>query len=314
MMSESPENLTAILQLLLTRGIGPKSLHKIMLRLEAMHTSPADLVNRPASEISRQFGLRLDLAEQVAGCKDESLHLFEKLAQEEVQILPSSSDDYPVSLRTILKDSAPPVLFVRGNRRLLSGPTVGFCGARNASDRGLSVANLLSELLGQHGFNVASGYAAGVDLAAHKSALESGGTTTFVLSEGILRFKPKPEIAHLLSDQNFVVISQFLPQIPWEAHYAMQRNSTILGLSRGMVLVESGLSGGTFAAGEECLKLGVPLFVVDYATPPSSAEGNSYFLGKGAIPLRNGRTSFDTLIEALREDTKPPDQLKLSFG
>ena len=35
---------------------------------------------------------------------------------------------------------------------------------------------------------VISGYAAGTDLAAHKSALENGGNTVFVLAEGILRY------------------------------------------------------------------------------------------------------------------------------
>lgn len=53
-----------------------------------------------------------------------------------------------------------------------------------------------------------------------------------------------------------------------------------------MILVESGKSGGTFSAGEETLKLSLPLFVIDYEKPEVSAEANPYFISRGGVPIQ----------------------------
>jgi predicted Rossmann fold nucleotide-binding protein DprA/Smf involved in DNA uptake len=66
----------------------------------------------------------------------------------------------------------------------------------------------------------------------------------------------------------------------------MQRNQTICALSKAVVLIESGLDGGTFEAGKSALSLGLPLFVIDFENPPDSAEGNQYFLTRGGVGLR----------------------------
>ena len=158
--------------------------------------------------------------------------------------------------------------------------------------------------LSRHGINVVSGYAQGVDLAAHKAALESGGTTTFVLAEGILKFKLKQEIKDLITDENYVVISQFLPKLTWLTRNAMQRNKTICGLSNAVVIIESGLAGGTFEAGKAALELKRPLFVLEYAHPPVSAEGNIYFIRRGAKTLRkrNGHPYLEELLHVVEND------------
>lgn len=54
----------------------------------------------------------------------------------------------------------------------------------------------------------------------------------------------------------------------------MKRNLVIIGLSNAMILVESGERGGTFAAGEDTLKVNLPLFVIDFEKPEVSAKAN----------------------------------------
>jgi predicted Rossmann fold nucleotide-binding protein DprA/Smf involved in DNA uptake len=146
-----------------------------------------------------------------------------------------------------------------------------------------------ASLLGARGVNVVSGYAAGVDLAAHRAALEAGGVTTVVLAEGIVHFRAKREIKGLLGDDNYVVVSEYSPRLPWNARQAMQRNNTIIGLSDALIVIESGATGGTRACGEAAMQLGRPLFVADYAVPANSAEGNKVFLDRGATALRGDR-------------------------
>jgi DNA protecting protein DprA len=236
------------------------------------------------------------------------MQLGDELHRQGVQILVRGKPDYPARLTQVLGETAPPVLFAKGNLSILERKTVGFCGSRKTSAKGLRIARESARLLAESDINIASGYANGTDLAAHCGALAVNGATTFVLVEGILNFRIKPEVAELLNEENYVAVSEFPPEIKWIARNAMQRNRTICGLSDAMIMVESGLSGGTFAAGETTLQLNQPLFVVEYAEPPKSAEGNRYFLDKDARPLlgnRKGKPLLDAVFEILAKAGEP---------
>jgi predicted Rossmann fold nucleotide-binding protein DprA/Smf involved in DNA uptake len=75
----------------------------------------------------------------------------------------------------------------------------------------------------------------------------------------------------------------------------MQRNRTISALSRTLVLIEARATGGTFAAGEAALAMGLPLFTADYSTQLESNDGNRILLERGPFAYaraarREGRT------------------------
>jgi adenine-specific DNA methylase len=181
-------------------------------------------------------------------------------------------------------------------------PAVSFAGSRKSSPKGLTIATEAARELAEQGANIVSGYANGVDLATHRAALEAGGATTLVLAEGLFRFRKKKELGEALERGRYLILSEFPPDLRWLGRHAMQRNRTICGLSRALVVVESGMDGGTFAAAETAQELGLPLFVVDFANPPASAEGNAYFLQRGAVALRsngNGRASLGALLQTV---------------
>jgi len=64
----------------------------------------------------------------------------------------------------------------------------------------------------------------------------------------------------------------------WSTANAMTRNHTICGLSDALVVVQAGISGGTFESGKFALRVRAPLFVADYAQPDVNAPGNPYFI------------------------------------
>jgi predicted Rossmann fold nucleotide-binding protein DprA/Smf involved in DNA uptake len=80
----------------------------------------------------------------------------------------------------------------------------------------------------------------------------------------------------------------------------MQRNRTVCGLSDALIVIESGISGGTFEAGKLALRLKMPLFVADYAEPAASAAGNAYFLSHGARALRRSAATGRANLEPVR--------------
>jgi DNA processing protein len=154
-------------------------------------------------------------------------------------------------------------------------------------------------------------------MAAHKAAVRDGGTTILVLVEGIMRYRAKSEIKQYLTSKNHLVVSQFPPNLTWIGRNAMKRNSTIIGLSSAMILVESGIKGGTYAAGEETLKRRQPLFVIDFAEPGPSAEANPHFIKSGGIPIRgnrDGQPNVDAVIAACQKVSIPgPTQSQLEL-
>jgi len=140
--------------------------------------------------------------------------------------------------------------------------------------------------MARKGVNIISGYASGVDMTAHKAALEAGGTTTLVLAEGILNFKIKRALKDVFDESRVLILSEFLPGIPWSVRNAMQRNSTICSLSQVMILIEAEKKGGSISAGRTSLKMGRPLFAPVYEGMPPTASGNRILLSQGAHGLK----------------------------
>lgn len=293
----------AILQLLLTRGLGSKTLGRLLDIQAEEQEAVEKLVQFSAAELTSRFDLREDVAHGIAAKKEEAAALARELEDGGIRLLIKHQEGYPLRLTEVLGESAPPVLFAIGNPSTLARDAVSFCGSRMSSELGLHVTRNIAGGLAQEKVNVVSGYAAGVDFTAHASALEAGGVTTIVLAEGIRHFRPKRDIADLIREENTLVLSEFLPTSKWAAHYAMQRNRTICGLSKAVVLIESGLDGGTFNAGETAQSLGLPLFVIDFEVPPLSAAGNGHFLAHGATGLRPdacGNLDVSPIIECMK--------------
>lgn len=292
-----------ILALLLTKGLGPKGIGRIMNRV-LFQNSQVELSSMSTDEMIQQMGVKPDIADQISVSIKKADQLLKEFEVEGIKILIKGRDGYPERLLKTLKEEAPLLLFARGNIKLLAKKAVGFCGSRKASQKGLAVAGECAAELARRRINVISGYAHGVDLAAHRAALEAGGVTTFVLAEGILHFKLKSDVKDLITEDNHVVVSEYMPRLPWLARNAMKRNKTICGLSNAVVVIESGLKGGTFEAGKAALLLRRPLFVAEYAQPAESAEGNAYFLRQGARFLRkkNGAAYLEELFQAVEKD------------
>jgi len=275
----------AILQLMQTKGVGSRTLARALSKLTEEGRSAAELVAASADELM-QFGLKPHAARAVATGRGTAEKIAEELDSRGVRMLVRGYPEYPARLSRVLADEAPPVLFVAGNPALLERRAVALCGARDASEDGLRLTDEAARRLAARGTNVVGGHANGVDLTAHGGALAAGGTTTLVLAEGVLRFQAKPGLAELLGDDNFAVVSEFPPRLPWSVGNAMQRNATVCGLADVVLVIEAGQTGGTFAAAEKALALRQPLFVVEFSQPPASAVGNAILLRQGAQPLR----------------------------
>jgi DNA processing protein len=275
-----------LMTLLDAPGVGPSRVRKLLKRWL--------LVRENGSLLDDSLLREALTASQVAALptsRERVKRHWDELAKKNVQAVSILDPAYPDALKRTLGEEAPVLLLCIGNLELFRKTSVGFCGSREATEKGMATARDSADLLAREGVNIVSGFAAGVDMNAHRAALAAGGTTTVVLAEGILRFRVKKEIREEWDEQRTLVVSEFGPNLPWSVNHAMQRNRTICGLSRAMILIEARATGGSIQAGRDCLKIGLPLFAVVYEGMPESATGNEELLRQGAKRLMKSRST-----------------------
>lgn len=202
-----------------------------------------------------------------------------------------SDPQYPSSVNVLFAPKQSPTLYFAGNSALLSQIGVGVCGSRKSSDKGIETVKDCAYQIARGGRPVVSGNAAGIDVAAHRAALEAGGNTILVLPEGIHHFRVQKDLRDVWDWNRVLVVSQFEPDAPWSVYRAMDRNRLIIALSGAMIVVEAGESGGTVNAGISTLKAGKPLYVAVYENMPEKAPGNEKLLQLGAKRVFKGRSS-----------------------
>ena len=295
---------SAILQLFQTHGLGATRLRRLLKALEEKGLALEAFVSDPDRGLLQELSLNDSVREAVLEAEAEAQELLRLLAPHDIRVLTFLDPGYPTKMAKALGKNAPPMLFVHGCLSVLEQKCVGFCGSRHASPKGIDFTQRTAEVLAQQGINVVSGYATGVDTAAHVASSRAGGVTTIVLAEGILQFRMKPDLGEPAEENRLLVMSEFPPRLPWIAHNAMRRNSTICGLSDAVVVVEAGRKGGSIESGRAALKLGIPLFVVRYSEAVPSAEGNEELIRSGgnAIDVEpDGDFDVQALMKALAE-------------
>lgn len=298
-------------------GIGQRTLHRILDWAGDSDQRLETLFELPPKEISRLFRLKPELA---VALRNSSIERAEALAQELYHngffLITQNDSEYPIQLQRQLGDKAPALLYVRGITDYLGKPGIAFSGSRRSSEQGMNHTATLARQAVEQGLTVISGHALGVDLVAHRTALEERGITILVIPQGALTFRLQPELRTLYesSPRNIVVVSGFPPHMPWSAQNAMIRNQLIFGLARALFIIEAGETGGTFAAGQSALRFGVPTYALDYPDPPPSAAGNGELLKQGVrgISVVPAPELPDLSQDPVRSKSdNPPSQLSL---
>ena len=271
-----------------TRGIGPKLLASIAKMLEAENLNPETLP-LDHNDLSAQFP---KLAKILKGkiCEEDNEKVsaaYKQLKDQEIDIIYPGHPNFPPHLLEIA-----PVLFLKGQQKRLTSDSVTIVGARDVSDKGVRITRNLSGELVAKGINIVSGYAEGVDLEAHLGALAAGGTTTIVLSDGIKQLRQKSAFKKFNWDRDVLAVSQFDPDAKRHLWYALARNQLVCGLSKAVVVIESGPEqdtqgkmSGTFITAKVALDLNLPVFVVNPSCLDNAPKGNADLIALGGHSL-----------------------------
>lgn len=254
----------------------------------------AERAPEPQGELTQRalldMGCDAELSARVLALLDRRAALERNLARAEaLGIVPLTirSPDYPARLRDTLGESAPPVLFLRGNAELLRRRCVSAVGSRELTPRGTAFAERTGRLAAQEGFVLVSGNAHGADQRAQLSAYVSGGSYVAVVADSLAKHAPVQGRSLCISELGW--------ELPFSAARAHSRNRLIHALGELTLVAQIGRrAGGTWSGAAENLRHGwSPVFVNDDGSPGAEALAG---LGAQRLPLAQLQS-----IEALCE-------------
>ncbi len=166
---------------------------------------------------------------------------------------------YPVTLRTLLGNEAPPLLCLRGATSLLARPCAGIVGGRRPEEEAMDLARACASEFVRLGAVVVSGGARGIDTRAHEGALTAGGRTIVVLPQGLLSYHPTSALEEGLSAGRVLLVSELAPAASWSTPAAVTRNATISALGAMLCLIAPRRQGGSVTTARWSLSAGKPV-------------------------------------------------------
>jgi len=213
------------------------------------------------------------------------------------RVVPICDAEYPALLRE--SPDPPPLLFARG-RALGGAPAVAIVGSRRATRAGLEAARRIADGLARAGAVVVSGFAHGVDAAAHEAALAAGGETWGVLGCGVdVPYPAAHERLRARILEGGALLSELPPGTPPEAWQFPVRNRIIAGCARVVVVVEAAPKSGSLITARCAAEAGRDVAAVPGSILSEQSEGTNALLKDGAILVRD---AADVLRELPDED------------
>lgn len=219
---------------------------------------------RTLGDASSVFRHRKELKELIPDVSDKLVRALDcpeafRRAEEEleyaeknhIQCLTLKDEAYPSRLREC--EDAPLVLFYRGNAPLNALKVVSMVGTRHATPYGEDICrtflrdlhDLCPDVL------VVSGLAYGIDIHAHRAALQYGFPTVGVLAHGLDRIYPAVhrQTAVAMMDRGGL-LTEFMSGTNPDRQNFVKRNRIVAGMSDATVVVESAIKGGALITAE----------------------------------------------------------------
>ncbi|MDR3286733.1 MAG: DNA-processing protein DprA [Prevotellaceae bacterium] len=204
--------------------------------------------------MSKILGIGDVLVNSILSNRDESLKIAEKeiifIEKNKIKTFVYTEKEYPKRLQ--LCDDSPVVFFSKGDVDFNSAKILSIVGTRKSTDYGTAVCEkLIADLAVTHKPVIVSGLAYGIDVCAHKSALQNGLKTVAVMGTGLNMIYPAQHrnIASQIIQQG-ALITDFTSQAKFDRTNFLSRNRIIAGLADATIVVESGKKGGALVTAD----------------------------------------------------------------
>ncbi len=273
-------------------NIGPITLNRL---LQELGGDPRDILTADKRRLESVRGVGPETSTALF-----TWHTHFDLAREEERLMQAGAafittrdEGYPKMLKEI---HDPPIGLYRKGGYLFGQPCIAVVGSRRTTLYGQSVAKKLGAELAQMGFCVVSGLARGIDTAAHEGALSVGGKTVAVLGCGLdIVYPPENLGLYRRIAETGAVLSEFPFGRKADKQTFPMRNRVVSGISEGVVVVESDVSGGAMITARFAGEQGRLIFAVPGRIDQATSAGCHQLIRDGATLL----TSVDDILNEL---------------
>jgi len=174
---------------------------------------------------------------------------------------------------------SPVMLYFKGNSDLNSHKIIGVVGTRNATDYGKKICREIIEHLALYGVLIVSGLAYGIDIHAHRAALNFGLSTVGVLGHGFDRLYPA---AHKITAEKMLkqggLITEFISNTMFIPENFPKRNRIVAGMVDAVLVIEAAKEGGALITADIANGYNRDVFAVPGRIGDHFSEGCNNFI------------------------------------
>ena len=262
--------------------------NSIIIKLHEMQSTLVDFFHFDEKTLKSEFELNdkelINLAEQKKELPNFSF-IAEDLLNQGYDIIPIISPEYSPTMKSNLKKKySPPLIYTKGNKKIMKEESIAIVGSRKAGKRSLEFTDNVAKKASEKFKVIVSGFAKGVDKQALDSAIKHKGQSIIVLPQGIMTYASGfKKYYKYIAEGDVLVLSTFFPKSPWSVQLAMARNPIIYGLAKEIYVAESSNKGGTWSGVHDGLKKGREIYI--RIPEENEKNANNILIEKGGTPV-----------------------------
>jgi len=266
--------------------VGP-SVFKAILAYSGSAKAFFQLPKAKASKIPRVGEKLLEIQKQADSLLRSADDLILLCQKRGYHILTPADSDFPSRLKT--QEDSPVVLFAQGKGQLNFDRSVGIVGTRSATPYGKSITRKIVEDLLPYQPVILSGLAYGIDIEAHRAALQVGLPTVAVMGSPISQIYPAAhkKTAEQLQETG-LLLSEYAPGSTMVPGNFPARNRIIASLSDALIVVEAAEKGGALITAEIAYSYNKEVFAVPGNLQSPFSEGCNQLIKKMKASIYTG--------------------------
>ena len=238
---------------------------------------------------------------------DSAVKLLERSEDLGIKMVTRFDPEFPERLLSTTNEEGKPdvplFLFYKGDLSATCGPAAAIIGTREPTLEGEKAGRFIASRLAENGVSIVSGLAIGCDTAGHRGALAvEGGRTVAFLAHGLDTVYP-PQNASLAEEivaRGGVLMSEYPIGSGVDRYKLVARDRFQAALADAVIVVQTGIVGGTMHAVHAALAVGKPVYAVEYKgyIDPGKISGNIELIrNKGAKSLKGN--GIGSLVSSL---------------
>lgn len=244
------------------------------------------------------------------------------IIDKKISCLCKGQPDYPQRLEEC--DDAPLVLFYKGNANLNTSRILSIVGTRKCTEYGKDLCNILLKELSSYDKNIliVSGLAYGIDINAHRNALDNDMHTVGVLAHGLDTIYPalhRRTASEMVSHGG--LLTEYMSQTNADKRNFVQRNRIVAGIADATIVIESASKGGSLITAGIAESYHRDCFAFPGRNCDTQSRGCNELIRKNqAILIQSGKDLIESLCwddlfaRATKYSTKQPLYETMDFS